>query len=448
MKIIEISIHHFFGVTAFKVTKLGKINMIIGENGAGKSTVLMAIREALKSSGVDPDLVQIGEKNAWLFLRFDNGVTIDKTITSTSNNVKVADNGKPISAPQRFLNSFTGQYSFNPVAFFLAKKAERRKLLLSVTPFKLDMATVSETAEDIGEYIDLNQFDFDKHGLDVLSEIQSHVYERRHEQGIIVTRLAKSVEQEERDIPDTGDEIERFKDFDYKIKFDELQVANEAVAEHGRKKEKLNALRQRDVTLQDEIAATKLKLADLEAERLAGLDDGKRLRAEVDLFDVPALAGMRQELNDFQAAQRLFIKLEEIEEKKTNLGKEQLAHKALNLLHEVIKHDLPRRIFQTIKFPIEGLTIEGDDLRANDVAIDKLSTSEKMRFAVQVARALAGELKIICVDGFEALDPKTRAMFVSQAKGDEFEYFIANVGDGPLKMQELETVSASEGDAA
>jgi len=446
MKITELSINHFLGVTAFKVTKTGKMNLITGKNGVGKSTVLKAIQEALKSSGVDPELIQVGQDKAQIFLRLDNGVEIEKTITPASNNVKVTDNGSPVSSPQRFLTSIIGKYSFNPVEFFLAKAAERRKLLLSVMPLQLDLDAIRESVGEIDTDIDWRRFDFTQHGLNVLAEIQRHVYERRHDQGVTVTRLKKAIEQDTRDIPETED-IERFKDFDHAAKLDALQQANDAMARHEGQVQRLAALREQDVALQgqvenlrSQIENLKAKLAELEADREQLRQTGMQLRTETDKFEAPPIAEMRQELDEYQAAQKLILKLDEIERKKADLAKEQGVHEELDRLHEIVKDDLPRRMFQSVKLPIENLSIDGDDIRVDGVSIDKLSTSEKMRFTVQVARVLASKLKIVCVDGFEALDPEIRATFVKQAAGDEFEYFIANVGEGPLKMQEMDAV--------
>ncbi len=44
------------------------------------------------------------------------------------------------------------------------------------------------------------------------------------------------------------------------------------------------------------------------------------------------------------------------------------------------------------------------------------------------------KLKVILVDGIEALSAKNREAFIKEAEGDEFEYFITQVSDGQLEI--------------
>jgi hypothetical protein len=62
-----------------------------------------------------------------------------------------------------------------------------------------------------------------------------------------------------------------------------------------------------------------------------------------------------------------------------------------------------------------------------------------MGVTMAIAKSLAGELKVICIDGAERLDEKTRAEFIRQADGDEFYYFITRVGEpkpGEIEIKE------------
>ncbi len=442
MRITELTIHRYLGIKAFKVDKAGKINIITGPNGAGKSAVLKAIREAFQSSGNDPDLIHSGEDKAEIFVKLDNGLLIERTITPKSNTVKVTDRGAPIQKPQTFLNELLdGSYAFNPIEFFRAKKPERRQMLLKVMPFRLEREAIEESADELVDLIDWSKVDLDCHGIEALEELKKHVYETRREQNRAVERLRKAIEQDARDFPE-GFDPDRFKAFDYGKAVDDLQEASAEVSEHRsrvRRKDELTTRRDWIDQRQSEIDERIKNLQD-EKAKLAEERDGisgtlVSLRQKVDHFEPRPIEQMRATLDDYQKAQKLIHKMEELERRRESVADEEEKHEDLDRLYRILKDDLPRRMFESLDSPVDGLEIDGDEIRVDGKVIDHLSTSEQIRFAVQVAKALAGRLKVICVDGYEALDSATRENFEQAASGDGYEYFIARVGDGPLQIE-------------
>lgn len=51
-----------------------------------------------------------------------------------------------------------------------------------------------------------------------------------------------------------------------------------------------------------------------------------------------------------------------------------------------------------------------------------------------VARIIAGELKVVCMDGMEALSPENYDAFKEAAKNTDLQFFVTRVGDGPLEI--------------
>ena len=428
VKVLGLHVTDYKGLKFFAFDRAGKMNALAGPNGSGKSSVLDAIREALKSSGKDVSLIRNGADKAIILLRLDNGVEVERRITASGNTVKVTREGAPVAKPQSYLDGLLGQYSLNPIALFNADPRARRQAILSAIPFVLDADTIREGADDDIELLDLANVDWSRHGLELLAELKQQVYDRRTEQGRIVTRLEKALEQDRRDMPEVPDG-ERFADFDQERALDELRAAERALAEHKAKVERRASMRQRSVQLATEIEAARKRLDDLEHERQMLVDDGTKLSAEIEAFEAPDVEALRKRQSDWNQFQRVLGKLEEMTRRTVELAEEKTTHERLDRLHGVLRDDLPRRVFQTAALPVEGLAIDGDEITVNGVPIDKLSTSEKMRFAVSMARSLAGEAKFICVDGWEACDSKTRAAFEAEVSDDDYQYFIAVVGD-------------------
>ncbi len=78
---------------------------------------------------------------------------------------------------------------------------------------------------------------------------------------------------------------------------------------------------------------------------------------------------------------------------------------------------------------IKGLSIDGDEVLLDGVALDQLSGQERLFFAVEVARRLNAKSKLLCVDGLEVLDAEHRRMFVERATKDGYQLIATRVAD-------------------
>lgn len=95
----------------------------------------------------------------------------------------------------------------------------------------------------------------------------------------------------------------------------------------------------------------------------------------------------------------------------------------------------PAELLQEIELPVAGLGIDGNmQITVNGLPIRNLSTSQQIKLALDVARATAGTLKLICVDRWESLDDEQREIFLKEIEDDGFQYFISQVTSGELKI--------------
>jgi DNA repair ATPase RecN len=456
MKITKISILNFLGVAAFKTNRLGKLNKLTGGNGTGKSSVLKAITEAFKSSGVDPNLVKVGEDRAEILIEIDEKVLVERKITAGSNQAKVVVNGQPLSAPQKWLSDLFAPYQFDPTGFFLAKPKERRSMLLSSIAFRLDpkkLFTYIGDPED-AQMLNLEQYDFSMHGLELLGKIAADIYDRRHEQNLAVTRLKKALEQDRLDIPETFDAA-KWQGFDLVQVTDRIAAMRQEIMQHENAEAELEDLRGKVRSIntgierkESEIERLKAEIHRLEAEIVADRKEaadvqnrGKALKQRVESFVRPDVDSLKKQIEEYHQAQKLVNKLAEIERKEAELESESAIHQDLDRLHKLLVNDVPRKALAEIKLPIKGLEIKGDDIVVDGHSIDTLSTSEQIRFAVNIARSLAGKLKVICVDRYESLDADARKVFEKECETDDFEYFMTQVTSGALSLETQQPVS-------
>jgi hypothetical protein len=106
-----------------------------------------------------------------------------------------------------------------------------------------------------------------------------------------------------------------------------------------------------------------------------------------------------------------------------------------NQLDEIVKlaRSMPSELIGNAEIPIPNLTFDGTfKYEGKDISV--LSDGEKLEFAITIAKALNSEIKIICVDGAEKLDPERFNALKEMARQDEYQYIITRVTEGPLTV--------------
>ncbi|MEF2244005.1 AAA family ATPase [Paenibacillus sp. IITD108] len=100
--------------------------------------------------------------------------------------------------------------------------------------------------------------------------------------------------------------------------------------------------------------------------------------------------------------------------------------------------NLPKELLKTAALPVDGLSVdELGRIRINDTLIDGLSEGEALEFAFKLAKAQAGDLKVICVDGWQNLGSRQQEI-IEAAKSDEYQYFVLETVEG--EALNIETV--------
>jgi hypothetical protein len=101
--------------------------------------------------------------------------------------------------------------------------------------------------------------------------------------------------------------------------------------------------------------------------------------------------------------------------------------------------ELPQELLKTASLPVEGLEVDDQGrIRINGTLLDGLSEGEAIDFAYRLARAQAGELKLICIDGWQNLGSKAKEI-LEEAATDEFQYFLLEtLEDEPFSIETLE----------
>jgi len=100
--------------------------------------------------------------------------------------------------------------------------------------------------------------------------------------------------------------------------------------------------------------------------------------------------------------------------------------------------ELPRELLKTAAVPIPGILVDGEGhIRIGKTLISDLSEGEQLELAFRVAKAQAGELKVICLDGINKINEADRMWIEKDAKKDDFQYFLLETSDSEQMQIEI-----------
>jgi hypothetical protein len=100
---------------------------------------------------------------------------------------------------------------------------------------------------------------------------------------------------------------------------------------------------------------------------------------------------------------------------------------------------LPEELLKTAQMPIEGISVDSNGLiRINNTLIDGLSDGERLQLSMKIAKTQAGELKIICLDKFESLNPAAQEELLKEISKDQFQYFITSTESDEFQVEKID----------
>ena len=173
MKITRIEIKDYRGIREL-ATDVGSAGIVVkGQNAKGKTTVLNAISAALAAQGIDPSDIRHGAESAEILVNMD-GLRVRRRISEGGPSLAVANkDGDRWSKPQSRLDDLLGTAGIDALAFFLAKPAERRKMVLEAMALTVTADQVLAWVEDAAL---VDQIGTSGPALEVVERYRKHFY--------------------------------------------------------------------------------------------------------------------------------------------------------------------------------------------------------------------------------------------------------------------------------
>lgn len=467
MKITRLRIAHFLGIEQLEINLNEGLNMVRGRNGSGKTSILEAIRTTLGGAAVDKSLIRNdGTGESETLVELDGSTIVRRRIDESGTKLSVTEKqgtiNKEIKQGRRWLTEIVGAIGLDPIALFNANPAERRRILLSVVPPRLTESDVmAYIAFEIGAEIgDTKNNDRDalaasamaaniiaalpfslkekQIGLAELGVIESEIMARRAhmwsekdraERSAQTIRAGLPPDYKPEDVPDVADVL---RELEFANESQQMAIASRHTVDrcHESAAQRETALRNAERQL--ELARTEHEQALRDVER-ATADHKAKLAAAINPEPIrERLSGLEtRRMNRHAYDQMTTHESAAVKYAAVVRGYDRAVRRA-------VRERLPELLWSRIDgSPLGDMKLSMVDgaLKVNGVDIDNMSESERLRLAMAVARATAGELKTICVDGLESFDKTTLATFVKEAESDGHQYIAAHVDDCDLVIQ-------------
>ena len=151
--------------------------------------------------------------------------------------------------------------------------------------------------------------------------------------------------------------------------------------------------------------------------------------------DIEPLQKQADEVADMQSYLREWDRMVDIRDNKL-AAKERYSNDLTTRIDKA--RELPGELLKTAKMPIEGISVDAEGfIRINNTLIDGLSDGEKLELAMRIAKAQAGELKVICLDKFESLNPKAQKKLIQEMSSDEYQYFVTSTMADEFEIEKI-----------
>lgn len=472
----KIIIKSLFGITEQEIG--GKSIELTGRKGAGKTSVLDAIRYALTNSSNRDWIIKSGETEGEIIVETDSGLTIDrKTRNNKADFVSVKDNGTKVTKPETFLKTIITPLQLNPIEFTQMSKYEQNRAILDLIEFKWDLNWIREQFGEIPPGVN-----YEQNILQVLNDIQAEngaYFQSRQDINREIRNKRAFIEDIAKDIP-SDYQAEKWKSYDLSSKYSELMKIKDSNGKIERarvfKDNYDNKLRGLEANKQITISAAEQSInaerdslnstiARLEAEiraakdKLLNLDDKlndkinvaeadfEKAKAKLDsdvgianqyiYLDITPIDGLQAEISE---AEEMIKHLNEYDRMVSMQNEIAGLQKKSDEYTEKIElaRKLPGKILKTATLPVAGLTVENGIPLINGLPVSNRSDGELLELCVDIAINNPSGLQIILIDGAEKLDDNSRNRLYARCKEKGLQFIATRTtNDNELIVTEL-----------
>jgi len=399
MKIVSFQAENVKKLKAVEINPDGSVVVIGGNNEQGKTCILDCIQYGIDGAGSIPSKpIRDGQDKGHIILELDDIIVTRKFTKSGTTLVVKNKDGATFSSPQTMLDKLKGVISFDALKF-------------SNMPPK-------EQADILKKLVGLDFDDLDKE------------YKKVFDQRTDTNRRGKEVKanldacKKYDDVPDKEESLSELS-----------QQYSDAVAHnHEIDQKQLELARKNDTIKELEQRISKLKAESKELEKFLA-KNGSVVK------DVDALKKKIESIEETNQKVRSNIKYNELDAQVNKLRGESsnLRDKLEGILLK------KKTMLSKAKFPIKGLSVEGDQVFFKDIPFDQCSAAQRIKISVAIGLALNPKIKVLLIREGSLLDEKNLEMIGKMAAKSDAQIWIERVGKGDECQVIIEDGSVLEG---
>lgn len=416
MKINHIKINGFKALTEFTLDPEGRSVEVSGANGQGKSSVIDGIWLALTGKECPGVPVNRQAIKANIEIGLTTGHTVSLEFGPRGKKLVVcAEDGRPVKAPQGFLDGLIGKISFDPFAFVNMAPKDQRTFLMQL--LSLDFSDIESKKGAILE--SKREADFELKSIERQYDELVDAYETDPVNVEEALEQQKLHEEAKRELDARKRTLETLQDESFRVATSRVDLEKQ-IDELRQKLSKLPT----SETMDAKVAEAEASIQEQEA-------------ALLDHPDVSEVIAQAAEVN--KAAQRW-------ESRKTlraRFDAAKLECERLARLAADCEEEKKNRIMDA-KLPVDGLGFTDDGVTFRGLPFDQGNQcmSDILRVGVAIAVAQNPNLRVVRIKDGSLLDDAKRLDLLRTLSEFGFQAFVERVTEGPLKAIVLEEESA------
>lgn len=409
MKIVKMVVQDFMRVHVVEIKPDGNLVKIEGRNGEGKSSCILGMIAALGGAKFAPeDPVRHGAEVAKVLLDLEDIVVTAKWTEAGPSLVITNKDGFRTAKPQTYLDRLTSHIAFDPLAFSRLKPKEQAAKLREVT------------------------------GVDTtkLDAQYKEVYACRTD----VNKMVKAAETQIAAIvippipPKVGDEIDLVAINEKKIEAARVKSENARKVAAAATASDIAQKALEEITRLEKLLEHARKNYEIRSQEAVDAQEAAKDLVDPDTSVIDMEVAAARKHNEavkvqFQEATRI----RGILQKRADLEAERdkFSNQSTQLTEKIEKIEAAKRaMLAKAKFPIPGMSIDGDDIFINGVPFSQASTAEMIRVGLEISSSLNPELRVIfCREG-GLLDPQTMQMIADWADLNDMQIWLEVVSGG------------------
>lgn len=185
------------------------------------------------------------------------------------------------------------------------------------------------------------------------------------------------------------------------------------------KEQEISTLDEKKELEKESIEKETIQLIELEKQKIGKaseyLENNSKVEVEPLREEAEKVVEMQGYLRDWD--RMLFIRDGELATKRNS---SEYMTQLINIAREK-----PTELLKVHTLPIDGISVDANGLiRINETLLDGLSDGEKMDAAFKIALQRMGELKIMCLDGFEKLDEQMQKQVIDICEKNDIQAFM------------------------